>query len=69
MLSKVPKFYSKEVLFLNNQYKLEHKRALAKARYEKYMSIPGNREKRLSYYKEYYRKRKEALLGDGIYES
>lgn len=35
--------------------KSERKRALAKARYEKYMSIPGNKEKRLSYYKEYYR--------------
>lgn len=54
---------------MNNQDKLNHKRALAKARYKKYMSIPGNREKRLLYYKEYYRKRKEELLGGDLYES
>ena len=53
---------------MNNNDKSERRKALAKARYDKYMSIPENREKRLLYYKEYYRKRKEALLEGGIYE-
>ena len=49
--------------------KLEKNRALAKARYQKYMAKPGNREKRLKYYKEYYRKRKEAKLGGDLCEN
>ena len=49
--------------------KLEKKRTLAKVRYEKYISIPGNRDKRLEYYKQYYRKRKEAKLGGDLCEN
>ena len=57
-----------EVLLTIND-KLERKRTLAKVRYKKYMSIPGNRDKRLEYYKEYYRKRKEADPGGDMCES
>lgn len=56
-----------EVLLTIND-KLERKRTLAKGRYKKYMSIPGNRDKRLEYYKEYYRKRKEAKFGGDLCE-
>lgn len=54
---------------LNTNNKLDKKKALAKARYQKYMAKPGNREKRLKYYKEYYRKRKEADPGGDMCES
>ena len=54
---------------LNINHKLDKNRALAKARYQKYMAIPANREKRLKYYKEYYRKRKEAKLGGDLCEN
>ena len=57
-----------EVLLTTDE-KLEKSRALAKARYQKYMAKPGNREKRLKYYKEYYRKRKEEKLGGDLCES
>ena len=36
----------------------EKQKQQAKERYKKYMDIPGNREKRLKYYKDYYRKNK-----------
>lgn len=50
------------VLSTNN--KLDKKKCLAKDRYQ-----PDDMEKRLKYYKEYYRKRKEEKLGGDLCES
>ena len=45
------------------QEKLERKRKLAKARYERYMSIPENRAKRLQYWKDVYRRKRAIKEG------
>lgn len=54
---------------LSTDNKLDKKKVLAMAIYQKYMSMPGNGNKILQNYKEYYRKRKEELLGGDLCES
>ena len=48
---------------MTEQEKLERKRSLAKARYERYMSIPENRAKRLQYWKDVYRRKRAIKEG------
>ena len=48
---------------MTEQEKLERKRKLAKARYERYMSNPDNRAKRLQYWKDVYRRKRATKAG------
>ena len=48
---------------MTEQEKLERKRKLAKARYERYMSNPDNRAKRLQYWKDVYRRKRAIKEG------
>lgn len=48
----------KEIKSINDCTNEEEVRILLNNRYNNWYSEPSNREKRLKYYKEYYRKRK-----------
>lgn len=48
----------KEIKSINDCKTIEEARELLSKRYKNWYSEPSNREKRLKYYKEYYKKRK-----------
>lgn len=48
----------KEIKSINDCETIEEVKTLLNKRYNNWYSNPSNREKRLEYYKEYYRKRK-----------
>lgn len=48
----------KEIKSINECETIEEAKELLNKRYDNWYSKPANREKRLEYYKEYYKKRK-----------